>query len=285
MKKLLKNFLIYSTVFTSCLVFSNQAKADIKLTTGETQNAGVVLYRVTFNNGDQTRFRQDLAKGTGALFKAELLEAMFKNPSDMLQTPPEKALPVDVTRMQNMLIFKGIKSLQKLVDSTGEVSKMEAINNQKPTKATFDNELIEVAPSLSGLDSDGNESMFLASLGFETNTETILASSQFLFSELGGNSIDDLLLTTFTDLQIQLPIEFQPNLSLDLINDEISFIFPEDTKVGTGFIESQSTDTNTSASLEIDIVVVPEPLTILGTGAAIAFGAGFKRKLAKAKKK
>ena len=30
---------------------------------------------------------------------------------------------------------------------------------------------------------------------------------------------------------------------------------------------------------------VPEPLTILGAGTAIAFGAGFKRKLAKAKKK
>ena len=30
---------------------------------------------------------------------------------------------------------------------------------------------------------------------------------------------------------------------------------------------------------------VPEPFTILGTGTAIAFGAGFKRKLAKAKKK
>ena len=30
---------------------------------------------------------------------------------------------------------------------------------------------------------------------------------------------------------------------------------------------------------------VPEPLTILGAGVAIAFGATFKRKLAKAKKK
>ncbi|WP_231589040.1 PEP-CTERM sorting domain-containing protein [Crocosphaera watsonii] len=34
-----------------------------------------------------------------------------------------------------------------------------------------------------------------------------------------------------------------------------------------------------------EISAVPEPLTILGTGTAIAFGAGFKRKLAKTKKK
>ena len=34
-----------------------------------------------------------------------------------------------------------------------------------------------------------------------------------------------------------------------------------------------------------EIRAVPEPLTILGTGTAIAFGAGFKRKLAKTKKK
>ena len=43
----------------------------------------------------------------------------------------------------------------------------------------------------------------------------------------------------------------------------------------------------TSGSLNISVEreVVQEPLTILGTGTAIAFGAGFKRKLAKAKKK
>ncbi len=38
-------------------------------------------------------------------------------------------------------------------------------------------------------------------------------------------------------------------------------------------------------NIEFDVSVVPEPLTILGAGTAIAFGTGFKRKLAKAKKK
>lgn len=36
---------------------------------------------------------------------------------------------------------------------------------------------------------------------------------------------------------------------------------------------------------KVDVSAVPEPLTILGAGTAIAFGAKFKRKLAKAKKK
>lgn len=255
MKTLFKNCLTYSIIFSSFLIFSKQAKADIKLTTGKTINRGSVIYRVTFKNGEQTRISQNLAKGTGALLKAELLEGAFKNPGTLAG---KEQRSVDVTLTQNMLTFKGIKSLQKLIDPTGENAKLEAINKQKPTKATFDNELIEVASSLSGLDSDGNESVFLASLGFETDTQNILVSSELLFSELGGNSIDDLLSITFTNLQTQLPIEFQPNLSLDLTNDEISFIYPENTRVGTGFLESQATDSNISSSLEITTVSVPE---------------------------
>ncbi|NQZ63109.1 MAG: PEP-CTERM sorting domain-containing protein [Crocosphaera sp.] len=34
-----------------------------------------------------------------------------------------------------------------------------------------------------------------------------------------------------------------------------------------------------------EVQTIPEPLTILGAGAAIAFGAGFKRKLGKVKQK
>ncbi|EHJ14700.1 PEP-CTERM sorting domain-containing protein [Crocosphaera watsonii] len=43
--------------------------------------------------------------------------------------------------------------------------------------------------------------------------------------------------------------------------------------------------TTGSLNIAVEREVVQEPLTILGTGTAIAFGAGFKRKLAKAKKK
>ncbi len=39
------------------------------------------------------------------------------------------------------------------------------------------------------------------------------------------------------------------------------------------------------ATIDLQVEHVPEPLTLLGAGSAIAFGAGFKRKLAKAKKK
>ncbi len=38
-------------------------------------------------------------------------------------------------------------------------------------------------------------------------------------------------------------------------------------------------------NVKLENTPVPEPLTILGAGTAVAFGAGFKRKLAKAKKK
>ena len=53
------------------------------------------------------------------------------------------------------------------------------------------------------------------------------------------------------------------------------------------FWSRNSDDINLRPQLKLDFDVqpVPEPLTILGAGTAIAFGAGFKRKLAKVKKK
>ncbi|ACB52269.1 hypothetical protein cce_2921 [Crocosphaera subtropica ATCC 51142] len=38
-------------------------------------------------------------------------------------------------------------------------------------------------------------------------------------------------------------------------------------------------------AIATEVQAVPEPLTMLGAGAAIAFGAGFKRKLGKVKQK
>ncbi len=64
---------------------------------------------------------------------------------------------------------------------------------------------------------------------------------------------------------------FQPQPSLE-INSLITTVIDEEG------------NSNTSND-EIVLEVVPEPLTIFGGGTAIAFGAGFKRKLAKVKKK
>lgn len=113
-------------------------------------------------------------------------------------------------------------------------------------------------------------------------SESVSASSQFSFSELGGNDIDDWLSTIFTDLQGQLPLIYQPNLSLNLIDDTISFVFPENILLGSGFIENGTTDINVSSSLNLEVgEQVSEPtstLSILALG-TLGVGATLKRKL------
>ena len=108
-----------------------------------------------------------------------------------------------------------------------------------------------------------------------------MASSQFLFSELGGNDIDNWLSSIFTDLQGQLPVVYQPNLSLDLDNDLMSFIFPDEILPSSGLIENGTTDINASSSLDIEVQPTPEPtstLSLLSLG-ILGAGATLKRKV------
>lgn len=54
---------------------------------------------------------------------------------------------------------------------------------------------------------------------------------------------------------------------------------------GTYTFWTQETAGATTYEFDFQVTAVPEPLTILGSGVAVAFGAGFKRKLSKAQKK
>ena len=124
------------------------------------------------------------------------------------------------------------------------------------------------------MDGSGNESIFLASLGFNTPSENVFASSQFLFSELPGSDINDWLSAIFTDLQGQLPVVYRSNLSLDLTNDTISFVFPENILPDSSFIESGTNDVNVSSSLDIEVETIPEPTSTLGLFSLGILGVG-----------
>ena len=67
-------------------------------------------------------------------------------------------------------------------------------------------------------------------------------------------------------------------------NDLTFFTIPSDKQVANFSIEFDGSGA-ISGVVFTEFQAVPEPLTILGAGSAIAFGASFKRKLAKAKKK
>ncbi len=283
MKWLFRSFATALVISSSCFVFTENALAKIKLTTGTPTKSGKIIARVTFTNGDYTQVAIDVILGTTDIGKAKLLEAAFNNPPINPGPPPRGQRRPLFERTGNMLVFdKQVKIFEKLFDDTGETTTLQAIEKQKALDTQIDGKFIELASTLSGLDSRGNESTFVASLGFKTPTESVFASSNLLFSQLGGNDIDNWLSTIFTDLQGQLPVAYQPNLSLDLSSDEISFVFPDNILLGTGLVSNGTTDTNASSSAAIKAVeAVPESTSTLSLLALGTLGAAstLKRKL------
>ncbi len=69
------------------------------------------------------------------------------------------------------------------------------------------------------------------------------------------------------------------------VDNAFSIFAPNTVKAGQTFSGTVSFSYNPTISSQFTVEVVPEPLTILGAGTAIVFGASFKRKLVKAKKK
>ncbi|MDJ0510304.1 MAG: PEP-CTERM sorting domain-containing protein [Crocosphaera sp.] len=79
------------------------------------------------------------------------------------------------------------------------------------------------------------------------------------------------------DLSIDFGILFDaPRYTLSRNDSNITF-FGQSGGAGTSIYQDSSPNINLSS--------VPEPLTILGAATAVAFGTGFKRKLAQTKKK
>ncbi|MGK7934098.1 MAG: PEP-CTERM sorting domain-containing protein [Microcystaceae cyanobacterium] len=254
---------------SSWSLFTTKALADIRLTAGTPKRAGIIEIRITGTGGrgSVTRKKITIPRGTTAVGKAELIDNALNRANTKV--------------VGNKIFFpRGVKKFQKLRDTTGETTKLKAVKKQKAKEGRVDGSFIETQ-RLSGVDDLGNESTFFASLGFETKSETILASSQLLFSELGGSDIDDWLSSIFTDLQGQLPEVYQPNLSLDLNNDFISFIFPDELLPSSGSIANGTTDINASSSLELEVQSTPEPnsiLTLLSLG-VLGTGVTLKRKI------
>lgn len=109
---------------------------------------------------------------------------------------------------------------------------------------------------LDGVDQNGQESIFQASFGFDN----VVADASFRFGDLSGNTIDALLIDTYHAFLADLPSMYQGNLSLDLLNDEINFVFPDWS--AAGFVETFTSDTNAYASMSMGTNTIPEPSLI-----------------------
>lgn len=127
---------------------------------------------------------------------------------------------------------------------------------------------------LGGVDSSGNVSDFTASFGYDSLTDTATIS----YDELTVPTVDELVTEMFNELDAGLPLSLQPDLTLDLADDEIVFDVPDG--YGSAFMSNSTTDYD---GVEVDggLAPIPEPGSVLLLGAvliALAVGGVARRR-------
>lgn len=113
--------------------------------------------------------------------------------------------------------------------------------------------IIDYHGSLSGVDADGFESLFAASLGFDG----LIASANLSFGQLSSPDIEGLLADIFNDLFLDLPAIWQPNLTLDLSRERIVFALPSGEM--NYFVDNFASDISTEVTGGLTSNVVSEP--------------------------
>jgi hypothetical protein len=159
------------------------------------------------------------------------------------------------------LTIHGANGVHKFDDNTGE---KENFWGPKPKEGRMSFHVPDdSAPA--GIDWDGLESQFQASLGFDD----VLVDVSLNFSDLSGNTINDLLTDIYNGLLAGLPVAYAPNLSLDLSNGAIMFMFP--IGVSQGFVENFTSDVNVLSGLSLEVLPEPSMLSLLAIS-AVGFG-------------
>ncbi len=258
--KMCPNRIVYSclAVFLTS-TFALSANAETTITVGDPdKDGGKVQWEVTGSNDAKVQIVIMVPVDATANGKARLLENALI------------AKGFTVTRDGAAVKIKNAKKAEKFLDETHEKDKIAGLT---PKTGTLDFHLFTDSV-LAGIDQDGLESQFQASLGFDG----IFADASFNFSDLSGNTIDALLTDTYNNLLADLPISYQPNLSLDLGNDAIDFMFP--STASEGFVENFTSDINAFSTASLS---VPEP-SMWGLFAVGAAGFGFIRKNRNSKK-
>lgn len=190
----------------------------------------------------------------------------IKDALDGAKLPPDCGGTLDLINEEVVLGNKVLLFKKTAGDDSGQKDEFKTgkgtSNPDPPKKIIVDGGVkvsnLSTSPlsELSGLDPDGNESIFFASLGFSDGINNITATSDFVFGDLQEPTIDNLLTNIFDDFLLDLPDVFKPNLTLDLASDEISLEFSNN--IETASVQTQSTDTGGGLSQELQVRPVPE---------------------------
>jgi hypothetical protein len=105
---------------------------------------------------------------------------------------------------------------------------------------------------LSGIDQFGGISTFTTAIGYAGLNDSVTLA----FNQLPAPTLDGLTIDMYTQLLAGLPLTIQPDLVLDLPDDQIIFNFPSGQT--DYFVQSLTTDTEVELSGGLG-TVVPEP--------------------------
>jgi hypothetical protein len=262
-------------VFTSMLLvgaFSMPLRA-LEIGIYEPPHGGNFRFHLIQGSGTDTLIDVVIPDGCDAICKANKVSAEI---NAKLGPKYSKVNPTGGILHPTITIDDTTTTLVKQFDGTGERTAFfkplnDAKKEKKITKIAVDYHLFE-GEILNGIDQNGIESVFQSSFGYGN----IVAAAIFSFSDLSGNTIDALLTDTYNGFLADLTAADSANLSLDLINDEINFIFPD--WESSGFVDTFTSDTNAYASMSLGTTTIPEPsLLSLMAIAAIALGLATKR--------
>lgn len=159
-------------------------------------------------------------------------------------------------------------------DKTSEPSLAAATSNVNPgPPSPRIQEFLEWGGMLSGVDSSGNVSDFTASLGYDSLTDTASLS----YDQLTVPTVDGLVTQMFNQLEAGLPLSLQPNLMLNISNDEILFEVP------SGYTDAfMSLSTTDYDLMELDggtaPVLEPSSVQLLCTGLLSMAGVAYTRR-------
>jgi len=143
-------------------------------------------------------------------------------------------------------------------------------NSKEPIKVgdagqpgNMDLAIVGYSGTPTGLDINGDESVFTASFGYDGLT----VSDTIDYDNLTGTSIDDVLTDFYDSFLSQLPTQLDSALSLDLPDDQILFQFPNNET--NYFVNIATTDAGVEEAGGI-ADDTPEPGTILLAAGAVA---------------
>ena len=232
--------------------------ADVyDITVGSPMNAGSIEFKV-LSGGRRIPFEVVIPPNTTASGKASLIRDAFVLRRVRAVIDPLTPTTVTITGLPEIIM-----SVDPTREKTTVKKRLPEVIKKVVGSIDFHN-FLNGARVLAGIDPNGFESQFQASLGFDG----IVADANLNFSALSGNTLDDLLADIYSSLLADLPLTYQSLLSLDLSKDEIQFFFP--SGASNVFVENLTTDINTYSSLGLATVPEPSMLSLL-----ISLAAGF----------